>query len=319
MKWIKISLKTTTEAVDLIGNLYDEAGLEGIQIEDHVPITEEEKKAMYIDIVPELGADDGTAMVSSYVEPGKDIDRIVKHLQNGLEELRTFLPIGDGKIVVEEKDDSDWIDNWKQYFKPFYVTEEILIKPTWEQIIEKKKEDLVIEIDPKTAFGTGSHETTRLCIQGIKKYVTKKTKILDVGCGSGILSIIALKLGAESAVLTDIDPIALEVTKENLEVNGINQSCVTLYDGDIIQNVTLQTQIGYQKYDIVAANILADVIIPLSRVVGKFLTKNGVFISSGIIYTKEEEVRNAFRINELDIVEKIQMGDWISFICRRNA
>lgn len=317
MKWIKISLHTTTQAVDLIGNLFDEVGLEGIQIEDHVPITDEEKKAMYIDILPELGEDDGMAMVSSYVEPSKDLDTIIQNLENGLEELNVFLPIGDGKILVEEKDDTDWIDNWKQYFKPFYVTDQILIKPTWEEFKDAKKEDLVIEIDPGTAFGTGSHETTKLCIQGIKKYLKEETQILDIGCGSGILSIIALKLGAKNAVLTDIDPIALEVTKENLEVNKINKDCISVFEGDVIQNPTLQREIGFYKYNIVVANILADVIIPLSKIVGEFLTKDGVFISSGIINTKEKEVKKALLNHNLDIIEKVQMGDWISFVCRK--
>lgn len=317
MKWIKIGIKTTTEAVDFISNLFDEIGLEGIQIEDNIPISEEDKKAMFIDILPEIGPDDGTAFVSSYVEADRDIKQLVKEIEEGLEELKLFVNLGEANILVEETDDEDWLHNWKAFFKPFRVAEDIVIKPTWEELEERKEGDFIIEIDPGTAFGTGAHETTKLCILGLRKYITKETKLLDIGCGSGILSIIGLKLGAKSAVLTDIDPAALIATNENLKVNQLSEQTYCVLQGNIIEDSILQNKVGIGAYDIVVANILADVIIPLSKEVGQHLKEDGVFISSGIIYTKKQEVQEALIENNFHIIETNEMGDWVSFVAKK--
>lgn len=317
MKWIKIGIKTTTEAVDFISNLFDEIGLEGIQIEDNIPISEEDKKAMFIDILPEIGPDDGTAFVSSYVEADRDIKQLVKEIEEGLEELKLFVNLGEANILVEETDDEDWLHNWKAFFKPFRVAEDIVIKPTWEELEEREEGDFIIEIDPGTAFGTGAHETTKLCILGLRKYITKETKLLDIGCGSGILSIIGLKLGAKSAVLTDIDPAALIATNENLKVNQLPEQTYCVLQGNIIEDSILQNKVGIGVYDIVVANILADVIIPLSREVGQHLKEDGVFISSGIIYTKKQEVQEALIENNFHIIETNEMGDWVSFVAKK--
>lgn len=316
MKWIKISLKTTTEAVDFISSLFDELGLEGIQIEDNVPLSQADKEAMFIDILPELPEDEGEAVVTSYVSLEKDIEELKKEIKDGLEELSAFVNVGEGSIRTEETDDGDWINNWKAFFKPFRVAEDIVIKPTWEALEDKKEDDLVIEIDPGTAFGTGAHETTRLCITGLRKYITKETKLLDVGCGSGILSIIGLKLGAKEAVGTDIDPAALKATYENMEVNHISRERFTAYSGNIIEDRELQEKVGFEKYDIVAANILADVIIPLSGEIRRHMKKDGLFISSGIIDMKKEEVEAALLKNGFRIVEINTMGDWVSFVAK---
>jgi len=316
MKWRKVSLVTTTEAVDLISCLFDELGFEGIQIEDHVPLTEEERKSMYIDIVPDLGPDDGKAVISSYVDMDLDVEELAAKIQTGLEELALFTNLGERKLTMEETDDEDWINNWKAYFKPFRVTDDIVIKPTWETLEEVKEGDIVVDIDPGTAFGTGSHETTKLCIQGMEEYLNEHTKLLDIGCGSGILSIIGLKLGAQCAVGTDIDPIAVEVAKENAAVNGIPEGKYTVYEGNLIEEEALQKEVGLEKYDIVVANILADVIIPLSSQVSKFMKKNGIFISSGIIDMKKEEVEQALIQNGFEIIKVNQMGDWFSFITK---
>lgn len=316
MKWRKVSLVTTTEAVDLISCLFDELGFEGIQIEDHVPLTEEEKKSMYIDIVPDLGPDDGKAVISSYVDMDLDVEDLAAKIQNGLDELALFTNLGERKLTMEETDDEDWINNWKAYFKPFRVTDDIVIKPTWETLEEVNEGDIVVDIDPGTAFGTGSHETTKLCIQGMEEYLNEETKLLDIGCGSGILSIIGLKLGAQCAVGTDIDPIAVGVAKENAAVNEIPDGKYTVYEGNLIDDEALQKEVGLGKYDVVVANILADVIIPLSSQVSKFMNKNGIFISSGIIDMKKEEVEQAFLQNGFEIIKINQMGDWFSFIVK---
>lgn len=313
MKWRKVSLVTTTEAVDLISCLFDELGFEGIQIEDHVPLTEEEKTSMYIDIVPDLGPDDGKAVISSYVDMALDVKEMEEKINKGLDELDMFTNLGERKLSFEVTDDEDWINNWKAYFKPFRVTDDIVIKPTWENLDEVKEGDIVVEIDPGTAFGTGSHETTKLVIQGMEEYLNEDTRLLDIGCGSGILSIIGLKLGAREAVGTDIDPIAVSVAKENAEVNQIKEGTFTVYEGNLIDDEVLQKQVGFGGYDVVVANILADVIIPLSAHVSKFMKKDGIFISSGIIDIKKDEVEAALLENGFEIVKVTQMGDWFSF------
>lgn len=313
MKWRKVSLATTTEAVDLVSCLFDELGFEGIQIEDHVPLTEEEKKSMYIDIVPDLGPDDGKAVISSYVDMELDVKEIEANIQNGLDELSLFANLGERELSFDVTDDEDWINNWKAYFKPFRVTEDIVIKPTWETLDGVKEGDIVVDIDPGTAFGTGSHETTKLVIQGMEEYLHEDSKMLDIGCGSGILSIIGLKLGAALAVGTDIDPVAVEVAKKNAVVNHIEEGKFTVVQGNLIDDEALQKEVGLGAYDVVVANILADVIIPLSEHVQKFMKKDGIFISSGIIDIKKDEVEEALLRNGFEIVKITQMGDWFSF------
>lgn len=316
MKWRKVSLVTTTEAVDLISALFDELGFEGIQIEDHVPLSEEEKKSMYIDIVPDLGPDDGKAVISSYVDMELDVNEMKEKIENGLDELALFVDLGERKISFDETDDEDWINNWKAYFKPFRVTDDIVIKPTWETLEDVKEGDIVVNIDPGTAFGTGTHETTKLCIQGMEDYLNADSKVLDIGCGSGILSIIALKLGVDYAVGTDIDPIAVEVAKENATVNEIQDGKFAVYEGNLIDDEALQKEVGLGAYDVVVANILADVIIPLSSQVSKFMKEDGIFISSGIIDIKKDEVEAALIQNGFEIIKINQMGDWFSFLAK---
>lgn len=317
MKYTKISLSTTTEAVDFISNLFDEIGLEGIQIEDNIPLSEEDKKAMFIDILPELPEDDGTATVSSYFDPAAfEIPQLQKKIEEGLQELSMFVDIGEAKLTFSDTDDKDWLNNWKEFFKPFRLADNIIIKPTWEKLDQVSKDDIVIEIDPGIAFGTGAHETTKLCILGLKKYITPDTMLLDVGCGSGILSIIGLKLGAKYAVGTDIDEHALEATGENIAVNHITPDQFALYAGNIIEEQEIQQKVGFQKYQVVVANILADIIIPLSGEIAQHMTKDGVFISSGILNTKADEVKAALLKNGFQIAEKNEMGDWVSFVAK---
>ena len=315
MKYTKVSLKTTTEAVDFISNLFDEIGLEGIQIEDNIPLSEEDKKAMYIDILPELPEDDGTAIVSSYFDPANfEVPQLQRKIEEGLKELSLFINIGEGTLQFSDTDDKDWLNNWKEFFKPFRVADDIIIKPTWEELPEHKEGDLVIEIDPGVAFGTGAHETTKLCILGLRKYITSDTQLLDVGCGSGILSIIGLKLGAKHALGTDIDEHALEATKENIVVNHIAGEQFDLLAGNIISEEEIQQKVGMKKYDVVVANILADIIIPLSGEIMQHMKEDGVFISSGILNTKADEVQDALLKNGFKIIEKNEMGDWVSFV-----
>lgn len=333
MKWIKMELKTTTEAVDLVSSILDDLGVEGIEISDFVPLSEEDKKRMFIDILPELPEDDGTAVVSFYLEPDTNIDEIKANIAVELSELREFVDVGSGILTISETEDKDWINNWKEFFKPFRVDDTIVIKPTWETLTEKKEDDLVVEIDPGTAFGTGAHETTKLCIWNLKKYLKDGDTVFDVGCGSGILSIISMLLGAGYTAAVDIDPIAVGVTEENAAVNKLTakicekaesglpvftgeNGLIEVTDGNVIGDKALREAVGLGKFDIVVANILADVIIPLSGVVREFMKPGALFISSGIINMKQEAVEAALRENGFEIVEVVTQGDWVSIVAK---
>lgn len=317
MKWNKFTLTTTTEAVDFISNLFDEIGIEGIEIEDNIPLTESETKGMFIDILPELPPDEGVAKVSFYLEELSGLERILQKIEEGLDDLSQFVDVGERTITAGETEDKDWINNWKQYFKPFTV-DDILIKPTWEEIPKEHKDKLLIQIDPGTAFGTGQHETTQLCIRQLCKYITPESAVLDVGTGSGILGITALKLGAGCVLGTDLDESAITAVGENLEANGISGSRFKVIQGNIIDDQAVQEEAGYGCYDIAVANILAHVIILLQKEIPVHLKKGGIFIASGIINTKEAAVKEAIAANDmLEIVETTHQGEWVSITARK--
>ncbi len=329
MKWKKFKIKTTTEAEDIIiSTLYD-IGLEGVQIEDKVPLTALEKEQMFVDILPEGPEDDGIAYLSFFVEEDEngqlvmngiptDEEAILTSVKEELDALRIFCDIGEGSIAIDETEDIDWINNWKQYFKQFYV-DDILIIPSWEEVKEEDKDKMIIHIDPGTAFGTGMHETTQLCIRQLRKYVTSETQLLDVGTGSGILSIIALKMGAKHAIGTDLDPCAVPAVGENKEVNGIAAEDFEMMIGNIIDDKEVQDQVGYEKYDIVVANILADVLVPLTPVIINQMKPGGIYITSGIIDEKEETVTEAVKAAGLEIVEITYQGEWVSVTARKQV
>ena len=316
MKWKKFTLTTTTEAVDLISYTLDELGIEGIEIEDNIPLTEKETKGMYIDILPELPPDEGVAKVSFYLDEDDDIPAMMAKVKEALEELKPFTDLGACTFAESETEDKDWINNWKQYFKQFYV-DDILIIPSWEEVKPEDRDKMIIHIDPGTAFGTGMHETTQLCIRQLKKYVTKDTELLDVGTGSGILSIIALKLGARHAVGTDLDPCAVPAVEENKEVNGIPVEAFDMMIGNIIDDKEVQDKVGYEKYDIVTANILADVLVPLTPVIVHQMKPGAVYITSGILDVKEEVVKEAVVAAGLEVVEVTHQGEWVSVTARK--
>lgn len=317
MKWKKFTLTTTTEAVDLISCTFDEIGIEGIEIEDNIPLTEKETKGMFIDILPELPPDEGVAKVSFYLDDDENVDEMLKKVDEALEELKMFTDLGPCTIEASETEDKDWINNWKQYFKPFTV-DNILIKPTWETIPEEHKDKLLIQIDPGTAFGTGMHETTQLCIRQLQKYVNSDTKVLDVGTGSGILGITALKLGAKEVFGTDLDENAITAVGENLEANGISTDRFKVLQGNIIDDKSVQDIAGYECYDLAVANILADIIILLQKEIPVHIKKGGIFITSGIINMKEEAVKAAFAANDaFEVIEVTYQGEWVSVTARK--
>lgn len=309
MIWNKFRLTTTTEAVDLVSGLLAELGIDGIEVEDNVQLSEEDKKKMFIDILPELPEDDGTAYVIFYMSQDMDKAETIEKLKAGLEEMKDFVNVGSMFIEESVTEDKDWINNWKQYFKPFAV-DDILIKPTWEKA-DTKDYGMVLDIDPGTSFGTGKHETTQLCIRQLRKYVKDGMKVLDVGCGSGILSIISKMSGADSVTGIDVDENAVTASVENASVNGIDD--ITFYPGNIIDDKEIQDKTGYACYDIVVANILADIIIPLSAEVPVHMKQGALFITSGIINTKEKDVVDAIEKNSaLEVKEITRQGDWVS-------
>ena len=317
MKWNKYTLKTRTEAEDLISSMMQDAGIEGIEIEDKVPLSQRDKEQMFVDILPDAPEDDGVAYISFYLEPEDDQAQMLERVREGLDEIRSWgVDVGEGTIAASETEDKDWINNWKEFFHQFYV-DDILIKPSWEEVQPEDRDKLLIQIDPGTAFGTGMHETTQLCIRQLRKYLTPETVLLDVGTGSGILSIISLKLGAKHAVGTDLDPCALEAVKENMEVNGIDPASFEMLIGNIISEKEVQEQVGYGCYDIVVANILAEVLVPLTPVILSQLKPGGIYITSGIIDDKEDLVVKTVKDCGLTVLEVTHQGEWVSVTARK--
>lgn len=318
MKWKQFRLKTTTQAEDIVSSMLADLGIEGVQIEDKIPLTEQDKEQMFVDILPDIPDDDGTAYLTFYLDEEEDVAPVLMNVRKELEDMRAFLDVGECTIEESETEDVDWVNNWKQYFHQFYI-DDILVIPSWENVKPEDSDKMVIHIDPGTAFGTGMHETTQLCIRALKKYVTSETEILDVGCGSGILGMLALKFGAKHSLGTDLDPCAIDATHENMEVNGIRKDQYEVMIGNIIDDTAVQDAVGYEKYDIVAANILADVLVPLTPVIVHQMKPGAVYITSGIIEDKENVVVEAVKAAGLEVLEVNHQGEWVSVVARKNA
>lgn len=327
MKWMKFRIKTITEAEDVIVSALYDIGLEGAQIEDKVPLTTAEKEQMFVDILPDGPADDGIAYLSFFVEEkengllevageDKTSEQLLAEIREELSGLQEFMDIGEGTVSVDETEDIDWINNWKQYFHQFTI-DDILVIPSWEEAEPENEGRLVLHIDPGTAFGTGMHDTTQLCIRALRKYITKDTVLLDVGTGSGILAILSLMFGAKKAIGTDLDICAVDAVRENKEANGIPEDSFELLIGNIITDKEVQDQVGYECYDIVVANILAEVLVPLTPVIVNQLKKGGIYITSGIIDDKEETVAAAVRAAGLTVLDIQHQGEWVSVVARK--
>ena len=317
MKWNQFRLKTTTEAEDIVSSMLADLGIEGVQIEDKIPLTQSDKEQMFVDILPDIPEDDGCAYLTFYLDEDVDKQELLLKVRQELEEMRSYLNVGECTIEESQTEDVDWVNNWKQYFHQFYI-DDILVITSWENVEAKDSDKMVIHIDPGTAFGTGMHETTQLCIRQLKKYVTEDTEILDVGCGSGILGMLALKFGAKHSVGTDLDPCAIDATYENMDNNGISRDQYEVMIGNIIDDKAVQDKVGYEKYDIVAANILADVLVPLTPVIIHQMKKGGIYITSGIIEDKEDVVVEAVKEAGLEVLEVNHQGEWVSVTARKN-
>ena len=318
MKWTRIRIKTITDAEDIIiSDLYD-IGLEGAQIEDKIPLSAWEKEQMFVDIPPQPQEDDGVAYLSFFIEENSNlnIEELIQKVKTQLENIKTYCDIGDGSITVDETEDIDWINNWKKYFHQFYI-DDLLVIPSWEKVKEEDKDKTIFHIDPGTAFGTGKHETTQLCIRQLKKYIRPDTKLLDVGTGSGILAILSLMFGAKSAVGTDLDPCAVNAVKENMESNHIDLDKFTMMIGNIITDKEIQDRVGYGCYDIVVANILAEVLVPLTPVIVNQMKEGAVYITSGIIDDKEQLVVDTVKKAGLTVLDVSHQGEWVSVTARK--
>ena len=329
MKWMKFKIKTITEAEDIIiSTLYD-IGLEGAQIEDKIPLTSAEKEQMFVDILPDGPEDDGIAYLSFFVEEKEDgslevngekttAEEILANVKAELEDLQTFMDIGEGTVTIDETEDIDWINNWKQYFHQFTI-DDVLVIPSWEEVQPEDKDKMILHIDPGTAFGTGMHDTTQLCIRQLRKFITPETVLLDVGTGSGILAILSLMFGAKKAIGTDLDPCAIDAVADNCANNGISPEQFELLIGNIITEKEVQDKVGYECYDIVVANILADVLVPLTPVIVNQLKPDGIYITSGIIDDKEQTVVDAVKAAGLEVLEVTYQGEWVSVTAKKKA
>ncbi len=319
MNWIKYSINTTTNAEEIVSATLVDLGIDSIEIENNVPVSGDKQGGEFEELQPDLPEDVGLSKVSFYLSEDDDHESLLAQVKAELEDLKSFMDIGEGTIDTSLTKQEDWINNWKQFFKSFYI-DDILIKPTWEDIAPSDQGKIFVEIDPGVSFGTGKHETTQLCIRQLKKYLKVGDEILDVGCGSGILSIIANKLleGDCHLVGTDIDEDCIASTYENFEVNRIDKSAGDFYVGNLIDDKELQDKVGYEKYDVVVANILADIIIAMMPAIPPTMKSGAYFISSGIIDFKEEEVKNAIESVGLQVVEINHQGEWVNITARKN-
>ena len=335
MKWMRFRVRTRTEAEDILISFMEDIGLSGAQIEDNVPLTAAEKEQMFVDILPEGPADDGTAVLSFFLEETEDGKLVVdetlhtpeevrEKMTAKIEEIRAFCDVGEGTVTIDETEDIDWINNWKQYFHQFWI-DDVLVIPSWEEpekVMENGKEKvpgLVFHIDPGTAFGTGMHETTQLCIRELRKYITPDTVLLDVGTGSGILALLALKLGIRSAVGTDLDPCAAPAIEDNIAANGVDPALFKVILGNLIDDPEVQKEVGEERYDVVLANILPDVLIPLTPQAVRCMKPGAVYITSGILIERAESVKEAMRAAGLEVTGMTEQGEWCCVVGRKKA
>lgn len=333
MKWMRFRVRTKTDAEDILISFMEDIGLYGAQIEDNVPLTASEKEQMFVDILPEGPADDGTAVLNFFLEETGDGHVVVDDEQctpeevrakilAKIEEIRAFTDLGEGTVTIDETEDVDWINNWKQYFHQFWI-DDILVIPSWETpepVMEdghEREARLVFHIDPGTAFGTGMHETTQLCIRQLQKYINRDTFLLDVGTGSGILALLALKLGIRGAVGTDLDPCAIPAIEDNCKANDVDPDLFEVMLGNLIDDPAVQEKVGRERYDVVLANILPDVLVPLTPQAVKCLKPGGVYITSGILIERAQSVKDAMLREGLEIVSVTEQGEWCCVVGRK--
>ncbi|MGN0791795.1 MAG: 50S ribosomal protein L11 methyltransferase [Christensenellales bacterium] len=320
MKWMEVTVFTTEQGLDAVCARLDMLGINQVMIEQGRDSIEEflRNTARYWDYA------DMDALVASeepcvkaYIADVADNRATVKAIEESFDELKRMdvgIDLGSLNIVVRLTDDEDWENNWKIYYKPLEIGERLLIRPSWEQAKDTGR--TVLSLDPGMAFGTGSHHTTRMCLEFLEKTVKDGDDMIDLGCGSGILSIGALLLGAKQALAVDIDPIAEKIAYENAAMNDIYNDRYTVLIGDVLSDTALQDRLCEKKYDVVAANIVASVIIELTKMVPRIIKPEGVYIMSGIIGDRLDEVLAALDENGFEVLEVREGDDWRAVMAR---
>jgi ribosomal protein L11 methyltransferase len=325
MKYTRYTIETTTEAEDLISASLSEIGIEGIEIADSTPWSKEELDEIFVDEVPvNKDIPEGIAYVSFYLSEEDDTETILTEVKTALEDLRSFpgIPCGSLKVTSSDIADEDYLNSWKEYFHAFDIElkdgKTMRITPSWEEdasSTDTGDDTILIRMDPGTAFGTGAHETTKLCIKALDRYVSAGADILDLGTGSGILSIAAYKFGASHISGTDLDTNTIPAVEDNMEKNGLKEAGFRLIIGDVVTDAALRQELG-QSHDIVVANILPVVLVPLTSVIRKLVRPGGIIIYSGILIEKAPEVRRALEDNGFSIIEQNDLGEWCALVAQ---
>jgi ribosomal protein L11 methyltransferase len=305
-EWIEVTIVTSSEAVEAVSGILYNTGVKGVSIEDPEDIEFKKKHPGDWDYFDEtlLEVKDG-AIVKGYYKQDEKLDEYLKYIKESINNLEEFgIDKGKGLITVSKVNEEDWENNWKKYYKPTKVGKKVVVKPIWENY-EKKEEEIVVELDPGMAFGTGTHETTRMCIKALEKYVKPETRVFDIGTGSGILAIAAAKLKAKEVIGVDLDTVAVKSAQKNVEYNNINN--IKILHGNLMEVVQ-------GKADIVVANIIADIIIFLTEEVKNFITKEGYFISSGIIKDRKDDVIKKLEESGFMVEEVNTDGEWVCIV-----
>ena len=317
MNWLQIAIETTAKGIDSVCDALTSVGIVGFEIEDKDDFNSflEENRQSWDYVDEDLyNEKQGPTKVKVYIEENEKTQETLVAIKEALAKI-AHEDYGTLAIECENMAQEDWENNWRQYFKPLYVGDNIIIKPHWETVDDAEGK-LVFEIDPGMTFGSGQHETTRMCVEALEKTVAEGCTVADLGCGSGILSVISLLLGAKEAYAVDIDPNCPKIAYENAALNSVTKDVYTVECGNVLTDNALCKKLADKKYDIVVANIVADVIIPLSKKARSFMKEGGYFITSGIIDFRMEEVKTALCENGFDILEVKHDGDWYAFVCR---
>lgn len=318
MEWIKVTIYTTSEGIDTICDKLYDMGYTGTQIEDESEFTEFlEQNKKYWDYVDDelLESKKGETKIIIYIENNQSAFEQINAIKAMTQSLKDIHGMGTLNVQTEGINEEDWANNWKAYFKPIEIGKKILIQPEWEKY-QGKTDRIVFTVNPGLTFGTGTHNSTKLCIAELEKVIDKNTNMIDIGCGSGILSIISLLLGAKDAVAVDIDPNSVHVAYENADLNGVDKNAYHVYSGDILTDKQLINKISDKKYDVVVANIVADVIIALLPTVKNIIAKGGTFICSGIINERLPDVTNSMNNQNIAVYKTVTDGEWSAVVCK---
>ena len=321
MNWIKVTIYTTNAGIEPVSGRLLQLGITGLEIEDAQEFDDflEESKEFwdYVDdnLVEKMHGETNVKVYVSDDTAGRELLLAIKSTLAELKTIDADNEFGRLEMETDGMTEQDWANNWRKYFHPLEIGEKIMIKPEWEELSEHT-DRIVFNIEPGMSFGTGSHYTTQLCLEALEKYIKEGDRMLDLGCGSGILSVIALMLGAKEAVAVDIDPNAVDTAYQNAARNNVDKSKYTVLAGNVVTDPDIQATIAKNKYEVVCANIVADVIIGLAPKAKEYMKEDGVFITSGIIEDRIDDVKNALTENGFEIVKVNQRKDWASIICR---